>query len=235
MNYADLNTYLQNLLQDQAPSNDYTTILPAIIQDAENRIYREMDFLACRTANSNTAFTAGSRNFTIPTGSTTIIVLQGVSFITPSSVTDPSLGTRNVLEPATVDFIDWTWPTEGTTGSPEYWAQFNNAYIIVGPTPDEAYTVELTGIFRPAPMSASNQTSYIGSIYPDLLVAACMVFASGWQRDFGSQSDDPTKAMSWETLYQSRMKSALEEEQRRKGSSVGWSPFSSTLASPART
>lgn len=235
MNYGDLTTYLQNLLQDQAPSADFTTILPAIIQDAENRIYREMDFLACRTANSNSQFTARSRKFTIPTGSTTIIVLQGVSFITPSNVTDPSLGTRNVLEPSTVDFIDWTWPTEGITGSPEYWAQFNNAYIIVGPTPDQAYTVELTGIFRPTPMSAMNPVTYIGTIYPDLLVAACMVFAAAWQRDFGSQSDDPQKALSWEAHYGTLKTSAMEEEQRRKGSSVGWSPFSTTLAQPART
>lgn len=237
MNYATLNTYLQTLIVDQAPSTDYTTILPAAIQDAENRIYRDLDFLATRTVNPTSSFTTGSRNLTIPTSPTTIIVLQGVAQITPSG-SSPSAGTRNQLEVSTLDFIDYVWPTESTKGLGEYWAMRDAATIVVAPTPDQNYVAELTGIFRPTPMSASNTNTYIGDVYPDLLVNACMSFLSGYQRDFGAQGsvDDDSLATSWEKKYQDSKNSALAEEQRRKGSSVGWSPFSATpLATPPRT
>lgn len=237
MDYNTLNTYLQTLLVDQTPSTDYTTILPAAIQDAENRIYRDLDFLATRTVNSTASFTAGTRNLTIPTSPSTLIVLQGVAQISPAG-NAPAAGTRNQLEVATLDFIDYVWPTEGVIGPGEYWAMKDAVTIVVVPTPDQDYVAELTGIFRPTPMSATNVTTYIGTTYPDLLVNACMSFLAGYQRDFGAQGsvDDDSLATSWEKKYQDSKTSALAEEQRRKGSSVGWSPFSATpLATPPRT
>lgn len=234
MDYAALDTCLQTLIVDQLPSADYTTILPSAIQYAEQRIYREMDFLATRTVNATSSFATGNRSLAIPVLPSTIIVLQGVATVSPPATT-PSAGTRTQLEPVSLDFIDSVWPTEANTAPPVYWAMLNAATIVVAPTPDAAYGAELTGIFRPAPLSASNTTTYISLVYPDLLVSACMVFLTGWQKNFGSQSDDPKMAQSWEALYQVEMKSALEEEQRRKGSSVGWSPFSQTLATPPRS
>lgn len=236
MTYDQLNIYLQTLLVDQAPSTDYTTILPAAIQDAEQRIYLDMDFLNTRTTWSSTKFTAGSRTYTFPTTPSVVMVVQGVAAITPASAASPAAGTRNQLEPVSLDYIDSTWPTESSTGLPDSWTMLNDVSLVVKPTPDQTYPVEITGTFRPNPMSNANQNSYIGNVYPQLLVAACMVFLSGYQRDFGQSSDDPKLAMSWETLYTERLKQALAEEQRRKGSGTGWAPFSETpMAQPPRT
>lgn len=235
MDYATLNSYLQNLIQDQGPSADYTAILPAAIQDAEQRIYRELDFVAARTVNSGSALTAGSRTFTLPTSPSTILVLQGVSVVTPAG-SSPSTGTRVPLEPASLDYIDCTWTNEATTGVPDTWALKDSSTIVVKPTPAAAYTVELTGIFRPAPLSASNTTTYISLTYPDLLVAACMLFLFAWQRDFSPSADMPQAAISWERHYQGLKQSALLEEQRRQGSGMGWSPFMPTpIAQPQRS
>ena len=235
MTYTQLNTYLQTLLEDQAPSADYTTILPAAIQDAEQRIYHDMDFVATRTTWATTTFTSGSRTYTFPTTPSTVMVLQGVAAITPYTAASPAVGTRNQLEPVSLDYIDSTWPTESQTALPDSWAMLNDASIVVKPTPDQAYPVELTGTFRPNPMSPTQATSYIGNVYPELLVAACMMWMTSYQRDFGQSADDPKIAMSWESVYQSRLKTALEEEQRRKGSGTAWTPFSPTEAQPART
>lgn len=236
MTYAQLNTYLQTLLVDQAPSADYSTILPAAIQDAEERIYHDMDFLATRTVVSSTSFTPNSRLFTLPTATSVILVLQGVSAITPAGST-PSAGVRNPLEPVSLDYIDLTWPNESLTALPDSWAMRDNATIVVKPTPDQAYVAELTGTFQPAPLSAGNTTTYISTTYPALLTAACMVFLSAYQRDWGQQSDDPRMGLSWEDHYtQKLLPKALAEEQRRKGAGTGWSPFSETpLATPPRT
>ena len=163
------------------------------------------------------------------------MVVQGVAAITPASAVSPAAGTRNQLEPVSLDYIDSTWPTEATTGLPDSWAPFNDASIVVKPTPAQSYPVEITGTFRPNPMSVANPTTYIGNTYPDLLVAAVMIFATGYQRDFGQQSANPQMAVSWQQIYNDRLKIALGEEQRRKGSGVGWSPFSATEAQPPRT
>lgn len=236
MTYDQLNTYLQTLLVDQAPSADYTAILPSAIQYAENRIYREMNFLATRVANTTGVTVSGTRSFTIPTSPSTIIIVEGVAIITPAGQTNPRLGKRVWLEPISRDALDMTWPTESQTGLPDSYAMKTDAVIDFKPTPDGAYTVELLGIFRPTPMSSGQQTSYIGQVYPDLLIAACMIYLSGYQRDFGAQTADPQMAVSWESQYGIEFKSAFDEEQRRKGAGVGWSPFQPTPeAQPART
>jgi hypothetical protein len=235
MTYDQLNTYLQTILPDQGPSTDYTTILPAAIQYAEQRIYRDMDFVATRTVDSPTNFVAGSREFTLPTSAHTILVVQGVSAMTPVGSTTTN-GKQNILEQASLDYIDSTWPDVTLQGVPDTWAMKNDAVIVVKPTPDQNYNAAITGTFRPTAMSATNETTYIGNVYPDLLIAACMIFLAGYQKNYGAQGDDPRQAMSWETQYGIQLKNALSEEQRRKGQGVGWVPFSpAPEAQPPRT
>lgn len=235
MTYDQLNTYIQTLVVDQAPSADYVTIFPAAIQDAENRIYRDLDFVATRTVQSPTNFITGNRDYTLPTSNVTILVVQGISVVTPVG---QSFGTGKAtpLEPVSLDYIDSCFPDPSVQGVPTVWAQKDDKVVTVGQTPDNTYNVAITGTFRPTPMASNNQTTYIGNTYPDLLVAAVMYFITGYQKNYGAQSDDPKMAMSWESTYQARMVTTLAEEQRRKGQGVGWSPFSKTPdATPPRT
>lgn len=238
MDYTTLLGYLASLLEYDVGDANFTGIMPAALQDAEQRIYLSMDFLNTRSVNSGSAFTPGSRAFTLPTSPSTIMVLQGVAAITPAG-SAPAAGTRVQFEPVSLDYIDSTWPTESQTAAPTTdtaaWAMLDDATIVVKPTPDANYTVELTGTFRPVPMSTSNQTTYISSVYPQLLVAACMIFLAGWQRDFGQQSDNPQLAVSWKEMFATQLDLAVKEEQRRKGQGAGWTPFSETpLAQPPR-
>lgn len=243
MQYSDLTTQLGDLLQypitsasSTTPSSDasFNNILPAIITDAEQRIYRELDFLATRTADSTLSFAANSRTLTIPTE---IIVVQEVNVITPAS-TQPNSGTRNAVQPVSLNYLNYTWPTAAVQSAPSIptiGSMQDAVTLIVAPTPDQAYVVEFVGIFRPAAMSSTNTTTYLGTNYPDLFLAACMVFASGFTRDFGAQSDDPTKAISWESHYQELKKSVDSESQRQKWQSTGWSALSSApLSTPQR-
>ena len=233
MNYSQFQTYIQTLVVDQLPSANFVTIFPAAIQDAEDRIYRELDFLATRTVDSSVTFTPGTRQLSLPVS---IIVVQGLAAISPAG-SAPDAGTRNQLEIVSLDFIDSVWPSAAQSGLPQYVALKDNATIVVAATPDQAYKLETTGIFRPLALSASNTTTYISTQYPDLMIAATMVFLSGWQKNFGEQSDDPKMAMSWENLYQDRRRSTFEEEQRRKGQSEGWSQFQNVApqTQPKRT
>jgi hypothetical protein len=54
-------------------------------------------------------------------------------------------------------------------------------------------------------------------------MAASMVFASGYMRNFGSQADDPRMSQSWESQYQLLKASAQTEQARQRFESWGWS------------
>lgn len=240
MLYSDLVTAIGTLAvipitnsASATPSSntDFNNFLPRILEAGEQRIYRELDFLATRQEDVSVTLTASSRNATLPSSN---IVLQSANVITPAG-TSPSAGTRNTLEIVSKEFIDQIWPTESSGKTvPRYIAQLSATQVILAPTPDQAYKLETTGIFRPNPISASNTSTYISLVYPDLLLFACVVVAFGYQRDFGQQSDDPKVAMSWETMYQTAKNSSLLEEQRRKTQSTNWSPYSQTPVSSPR-
>jgi hypothetical protein len=88
--------------------------------------------------------------------------------------------------------------------------------IIFGPWPDKAYVVEVVGTIRPAPLSPTNTSTFLTNWLPDLFIAASMIFVTGYQRDFGAQSDDPNAAKSWDNEYSKLLASAGAEEMRKK-------------------
>ena len=89
---------------------NFLTILPQAITYAENRMYRDLDFL--HTSVSLTfPLVAGSRNLSIGGigGSDyPFVVSEQINIVTPSSVTDPNdpLATRNPCLSVTKEFID---------------------------------------------------------------------------------------------------------------------------------
>ena len=224
--YSDLTTQLTDLLEyplvsasSATPSSDpnFNNILPAIINDAEQRIYRDVDFLNDREENSTLPVTISSRNFTIPTE---IIVVQSLSLIVPAPDA-PNVATRVSLLRTSVDALNALWPSEAVTATPaqnqSYYAMLNNTNALIAPTPDAAYVCEIVGVFRPTAMSSTNTTTYLGTYMPDLFLNACMAFAAGFQRDFGAQSENPQVSNSWEAKYQLSKTSVLDEEARRRG------------------
>lgn len=226
ISYSDLTTQLTDLLEyplvsasSATPSSDtnFNNILPAIINDAEQRIYREVDFLNDRKENSTLPVTISSRNYTIPTE---IKIVQSLAIITPVS-TIPSLGERISLLRVSVDALNAIWPQESVTGVPKqnqaWYAMLSDTQALIAPTPAAAYTAEVTGVFRPTAMSATNTTTYLATNFPDLFLAACMCFGTAFQRDLGAESENPQLSSSWENIFQLRKASVLDEEARRRG------------------
>lgn len=219
---------------------DFANILPSVIAYAEGRIYRECVFLATRTQNYSQKFTAGNRSLSLAPITPTLIVPEGLAMIYPSSATNPALGTRLPFDVASLDVIDIYWPQESVTVNPStvsyrMWALKDNATIVVGPTPDAAYTAEVTGLFQPTPLSETNETTYLSTIYPDIMLSAGMIFVSGFLRDYGAQSEDPRTGISWESQYEKQIASVGPEEQRRRSQGNGWSPNAPTpIAKPPR-
>jgi hypothetical protein len=66
-------------------------------------------------------------------------------------------------------------------------------------------------------------------------MAASMVFATAYQRDFGAMVDDPQRAASWESQYKILKESANLEELRKRFMGPAWQAMTpSPVATPAR-
>ena len=236
LTYSQYVTQIAELAVVDPGNTDYVTILPAMITYAENRIYRDLDLLSTVTPQTGYSLTANSRNLSFPQG--TFVTVQDINVITPVGTSDPTYGTRNPLLPTTKNFLDYTYPNSSVTTVPQYFAMISDYQMIVGPWPDQNYSVEIVGTIRPASLSATNTTTYISLYLPDLFIMASMVYISGYQRNFAlasTQPNDPAMPANYEGQYQTLLKSATVEEFRKKFQSGGWTSMSpAVVATPTR-
>lgn len=233
----DYTTYVSAIANIMAVGSDtpqFQNMLPRMIEYAEQRIYRELDLLNTVNRNDTVSLTTGNRNFTLPsTTNGNYITVQGINVITPAN-TAADNGTRVALQATTRDYLDMVWNAAGTTALPVYFALIDQFNGIVGPWPNATYRIEVIGTIRPNPLSVTNTTTFLTQYLPDLFLAASMIFASGYQRDFGSQADNPAQAVSWESQYEKLFASANGEELRKKFCGPGWTSLSSIATPPNR-
>lgn len=235
LTYATFTTSLANMIVVPVIDVGYVTALPNIIDDAEQRLYRELDLLSTRVTATG-PLTASSRNFSLPTGSGTFVVVEQMNVVTPSTTTDPDLGTRNPLNPASKEYLDAVYPSVVGAGVPSLFAPISQTDWIVGAWPDAAYTVEVVGTIRPTPLSASNQTTFLSVYLPDVFLAAALVMSAGYQLNFSAAGDNPQAGVTWESHVTKLLDSAKVEEIRKKFGSQGWtSKEPDPIATPPRT
>lgn len=233
---AGTNSYVQQIatMAVVEPTNpEYLIILPQMITYAENRMYRDLDFLFTSIATTAYGLTAGNRQIAVPAG--VFVVPEQINVLVGSS--NPDTATRQPLTPTTKEFLDAVYGSGASAnrGLPKYFCPFDDYTFLVGPYPDQNYTCELVGTYRPDSLSASNQTTFISLYLPDLFIMASMIYISAYQRNFGRANDDPQMAVSYESQYQALLKSAMMEENRKKFEAAAWSSQSpSPVATPTR-
>jgi hypothetical protein len=219
-------------------------IMPSMLNYAEQRIQRDLDLQAALTSSAPGAYT-------LATG-TNVLALNPNDFITVESVS-LTIGTANLpLLPVSKEWLQNVYNDSSYIAPPQYFAMTggdpatggvtaNN--MIVGPYPDAAYPVILTGVqwlpslyaFSGNQTQASASTTFISANLSDLLIMASMIFVSAYQRNFGRESDDPQMAQSYENQYQTLLKSAMQQEYRKKFAASAWSSSSQpVVATPNR-
>lgn len=229
LTYTSYVEQLSNLMVIPSTDANFTTFLPGCIDYAEQRIYRELDLLVSRVTSTAASFSSGVRTFSPSTTSGTFIVIETINAIS-------SGGTRYQMVPVTKEFIDAVYPgtSSSVLGRPQYFAPVSNTSFLIAPAPDSAYSAEVIGVIRPTPLSASNSSTFLTANYPDLFIAASMVFATGYQRDFGAETDDPKMPGSWESQYQALLASAMQESMRAKYEGSAWTPKVPVQGPPPR-
>jgi hypothetical protein len=233
LTYATYKTALATLSVVPETDANWLSILPDAIEYAELRIYRDLDLLS--TVSTNASFSTATNASKVALTQGTFVTLQNVNVITPAGTTNPDLGTRVPLLPVSKEYIQYAWPSATNAAVPQYFAMIDERTFSLGPWPDAAYTLEIIGTVRPATLSVSNTETFISQYLPDIFLMASMIFISGYQRNFGRQSDDPQMAQSYESQYQALLKGATVEEYRKKYAASGWTSTSpSPVATPGR-
>ena len=136
MNYTQLVTEIQNYTENQFE----TDVVNTFITQAEQRIYNSVHLPALRK-NVTGTLTAGNKYLAIPSNWLATFSLAVIN------ANNEYLYLLN----KDVNFIRQSFPDTDSDfyGEPEYYAVFDNAAFIVGPTPDESYDVELHYFYYP--------------------------------------------------------------------------------------
>ena len=237
MSYLNYSTYVNTLATlTIISSNDvnFQNILPSCINYAEQRILRELDLLNAKITDIATV-SSNNRLLTYPSNIGTFLVVDQINMFTPAG-SSATTGIRVPLQVVSREYISTVYPSDATSiGTPSVFAIRDDNMAIIGPVPDQTYYFELVGTQRIVPLSVSNSTTFLTSVAPDLFIAASMVYMTGYMKNWGAQGDDPKMAISWENQYQMLLKSANEEEMRKKFWSEGWqSQEQAAIATPKR-
>lgn len=224
----------------QGVDDAFNAIIPQMLNYAELRIQRDLDLLPLLTSSSY-MLTIGNNVLAISVND--FVTLQTLGVV---------IGTQTIpLLPVSKEFIQNVWGDSSFTGQPVNFAMIggdkatggnttNN--ILVGPYPDVAYTVAVTGTQRMPTLYlnatlplANSGTTFISAYLPDLLVQASLIYISQFQRNFLATSNDPQMPGSFENQYENLLKGAIIEEARKKFTSTGWASQSPALiATPTR-
>ena len=224
----------------QSVNAPFNTLLPSFLDYAENRIQRDLDLWPALTSNTY-ALTIGNNLLSIPTG----------DFVAVQTISVNVSGQNIPLWPASKEFLQTVYGNPSATAQPQYFAPYggdaatggatsNN--FIVGPYPNAAYNVSVTGTTRLPSLGYNNTTplantatTFISTWLPDLLLQASMIMASQYQRNFGPASNDPAMGPTYEAQYQNLLKGAIVEEARKRFAAPGWTPNGPTpIATPSR-
>jgi hypothetical protein len=236
LNYTTYVSQIANIAAISSANANFQTMLPGAIDYAEQRIYREADFLATYVTDTSTNVQANVKVFPYPTSLGTFLVIDQINIYTPAGATS-SNAVRVPLQVASKHFIDIVYPSNATSiGTPTYFAPATATACLLGPVPDQSYNVEVTGTQRPQSLSSGNSSTFLTQTLPDLFIAASMIFVTGYMQNFGAQADNPQMAVSWTSQYDKLFASAVTEEFRKKYQSQAWqNQLPNPVATPSRT
>jgi len=216
--------------------NNFGGIMESAINYAEGRLYRDLDLVSASIVDASVVCTSGVRTVSLSTTAGNPLQIDALNLLSSAGTTS-SNATRIPLVPAARSVIDMIYPSvvSSNCGQPQFFARLSDTQVIMGPAPDQAYGIEMQATIRPDPLSASNSSTWLTQNVPELMVAATMIFLSGYMRNFGAESDNPQMAQSWENQYKALMATASVDSMRQKFESAAWTAQSPTpLATPPR-
>ena len=146
-------------------------VLNRFIQNAEERIFRSFDADMERHYATSTTI-IGNRYVTIPSD------LRVIRYV----LLKDSSGNQVYLEQRDPSYIATYYDTPGTASStlPKYYANWDENYWVIAPTPNAAYEITLAYNKNPVSLTDATKSStgtYLSNKYQDLILYASLVNA----------------------------------------------------------
>jgi hypothetical protein len=184
MNYAQLVSAIETYTENTFPATtlaDGTTVssstqLNNFITQAEQRIYNSVQFPSLRK-NVYGSLTSGNKYLSAPND---FLAVYSIAIV------DPVTGAYTYLLNKDVNFIREAYPIPTSVGQPKYYALFGPTVssgtittelsMIVGPTPDAAYSTELHYYYYPESITTA-LTTWLGDNFDSVLLYGSLVEA----------------------------------------------------------
>jgi hypothetical protein len=161
VNYADLKTNIEDICEQS-----FTDAQLAMFTDqAEQKIYTTVELPALRK-NQTGSFTSGNKYLTMPTG---MLYVYSLAVINGD-------GDYEYLLNKDVNFIREAYPGPSDTGQPKHYAVFDQTSLVVGPTPDDNYSVEMHFSYYPESIVTAG-TTWLGDEFDSALLNGALVEA----------------------------------------------------------
>jgi hypothetical protein len=175
MNYAELTTNIQDIIENTFSTEQ----LALFVQQAEQKIYNSVQIPALR---KNVTGVVSSNNKYLSTPPDFLAVYS-------LAVIDGS-GNYEYLLDKDANFIRQAYPNPNSTGIPRYYAIFgptttdeippaitNEISLILGPTPNTLYNVELHYFYYPESIVIAG-TSWLGDNFDSILLNGALIEAA---------------------------------------------------------
>ena len=146
-------TTLKTAIQDYTDNTEttFTNQLVRFILNSEERILKECQLDVFR------------RNATGSAASGTKFLTKPSDFLAPFSLSVVKDSSNEFLLYKQVTFLQDYTPNPATTGTPEYYADWDDEAFLLAPTPDDSYTMELHYFYRPPSITTvSSGTTWLG-------------------------------------------------------------------------
>ena len=147
-------TTLKTAIQDYTQNTESTFVsqLSRFIINSEERILKECQLDVFRKSSQGSA-TSGNQYLSKPT-----------DFLSQNSLSVINSSSKEFLLYKQVTALQDYTPNPATTGTPKYYADWDNDTFLLAPTPDSNYTMELHYFYRPTSITASSDgTSWLGT------------------------------------------------------------------------
>jgi len=185
VNYTQLTDAICDYTQNF--DTDFVSNIPVFVEQAEERIFNTVQFPPLRK-NMFSAITANNKYISLPNDFLSVFSLALVTGVINA---DLDTGTFEYLLNKDVNFIRQAYPSPNVTGEPKYYALFGPTIVssaittelslILGPTPDAAYYVELHYFYYPTSIVTAG-TSWLGDNFDPVLLYGSLVEANTFMK-----------------------------------------------------
>jgi hypothetical protein len=169
MNYTQLVAEVQSYTENQFSTADIDTF----IQQAEERVFNTVQIPDVRRNQVGTTST-GNKYLSVPSD----------WLATYSIAVIDSNNEYTYLLNKDVNFIRESFPDTDSAyyGKPKYYGVFDDNTFIMGPTPDDNYTVELHYFYYPTSIVTAG-TSWLGNNFSSVLLYGTLLEAAAYMKE----------------------------------------------------